>query len=636
MPEKEGAPESLKEALVKTALQQWPYLVGLVLVALVSQLINLGLPYIAKLQLDVLASESLTVNPLGVLTLLIAISLLLSLVDTLTGWARQIWDSKSSQRMGIAFNKLVFARLRNFDASLLNGKRSWFIVRSASSGVKLIWSINSIVSSLLGVILGVVVIVPVISAVDYRLLGVIMIATLLQLFLVTKGIYLEQEGGAERDVVNNRAYIHEGALEGSNYLQLVLMNADKKVIERYHQYSNKSHRLDLALDQKRNILDTAQWAVRYGTYAIIAWLVGRDILLGLYSIGTFTLLTSYSEQLQRSLVEVLDLVQSAAELRLNIAKYGYIFSLESCLESGEGTVSLNTALPSKETVIKLENVSFTYPDMAKHEREYLKRLYGQANKMRHSIFGPRWYWATDDVKKMWQEIKHRRKNQEIIHNINVDITGGSVVAMVGPNGAGKTTLTRLLTRSYDPSKGQIVLDNKPYPELKLESLHQHISVLTQEPFLVEGYSVRDNLKLGAETVSDQKIWIVLRKLGLDKQIKELPRGLNTEIGRDADLSGGQSQLLAAARVILQDRPIIIFDEATSQLDAMHELRFLKQITSLKKKSTIIIITHRLTTARHADKILVIDKGRVVQEGVHQDLKKQPGLYRQFWQAQVED
>ena len=225
------------------------------------------------------------------------------------------------------------------------------------------------------------------------------------------------------------------------------------------------------------------------------------------------------------------------------------------------------------------------------------------------------------------------KNDKVLNNINFKINKGEIIALVGPSGAGKSTLVDLIPRFYDTLDGSIKIDNKNIKELKISSLRSLMGIVTQETFLFDD-SVKANIAYGLENISDNQIQEAAKAANADNFIKELPDGYNTIIGeRGVSLSGGQKQRIAIARAIVKNPPILILDEATSSLDSESEKHVQSAIENLMNKRTVIVIAHRLSTVHNADKILVLEKGQIVQEGKHEDLVNSEGLYKQLHKMQ---
>ena len=213
------------------------------------------------------------------------------------------------------------------------------------------------------------------------------------------------------------------------------------------------------------------------------------------------------------------------------------------------------------------------------------------------------------------------------------MTPGQKVALVGPSGSGKSTLSNLLLRFYDVNSGVIKVDNLDIRRLSLDSYRSHIGVVLQEPFLFSG-TVRDNISYAKPEATEEEIEEAARMANVEEFITQLPDGYDTMIGENgASLSGGQKQRLAIARAILKNPSILILDEATRALDTVSEYLVQEALDRLMEGKTTIIIAHRLSTVRNADTIVVLDSGKIVQQGTHDELMAQPGIYRELYQTQ---
>ena len=225
------------------------------------------------------------------------------------------------------------------------------------------------------------------------------------------------------------------------------------------------------------------------------------------------------------------------------------------------------------------------------------------------------------------------KNKKVLHNINFKINKGEIIALVGPSGAGKSTLVDLIPRFYDTLSGAVTIDGKDIKELKINSLRSLMGIVTQETFLFDD-SVKANIAYGVENISDERVKDAAKAANAHEFIQNLPEGYDTIIGeRGVSLSGGQKQRIAIARAIVKNPPILILDEATSSLDSESEKHVQSAIENLMNERTVFVIAHRLSTVHNANKILVLEKGQIVQEGKHDELVNIDGLYKQLHKMQ---
>lgn len=219
-----------------------------------------------------------------------------------------------------------------------------------------------------------------------------------------------------------------------------------------------------------------------------------------------------------------------------------------------------------------------------------------------------------------------RPDVPVIHDFDLEIPGGSIVALVGPSGAGKTTITDLLARFHDPTGGSVRLNGIDLRDMRLESYRRLLAVVQQDVFLFDG-TVRDNIAYGRRDADDAAIIDAARRANADCFIRELPEGYETLIGeRGVKLSGGQRQRISIARAVLADPQILILDEATSNLDTESEQLIQDALRDLYVNRTVLVIAHRLSTVTHADQIVVMDRGRIVEIGSHERLMAEGGMY----------
>ena len=226
------------------------------------------------------------------------------------------------------------------------------------------------------------------------------------------------------------------------------------------------------------------------------------------------------------------------------------------------------------------------------------------------------------------------EDQVIIKNFTSDVKKGEMVAIVGPTGAGKTTMIKLLMRFYDINGGNIYIDGKDISKLDRSELRSYFTMVLQDTWLFKG-TIMENLRYGRLDATDEEVIEAAKAAHIHHFIKTLPGGYNMELNEDAsNISQGQKQLLTIARAILADKPILILDEATSALDSESEALIQKSLETLMKNRTSIVIAHRLSTIAKLDRIIVLENGRIVEDGTHdQLLAKKRGVYAKLWARQ---
>ena len=317
----------------------------------------------------------------------------------------------------------------------------------------------------------------------------------------------------------------------------------------------------------------------------ISYFIAQDVLQGKLEIGDFVLVNGYLILLFNPLESITGFIRNT------ISYSGDLSHSTSLLQESHSIVDEKDAkdIRLKDAEIIFKNVSFHYRD----------------------------------------------KNQSILKNFNLTIPGKSTVAIVGVSGSGKSTISRLLFRFYDINDGSVKIDDQNIKLVKKESLRKSIAFVPQDIVLLNK-SLRANIAYGNEDVSESKLNEIIRAVHLDELISKLPEGTDTIVGeRGVKLSGGEKQRIAIARALLRTPKIIIFDEATSSLDTETEKKIQQNIYGVTSNVTTILIAHRLETVIHADKIVFLDKGEIVEQGTHSNLLLLNGYYARLWGQQHE-
>ena len=223
---------------------------------------------------------------------------------------------------------------------------------------------------------------------------------------------------------------------------------------------------------------------------------------------------------------------------------------------------------------------------------------------------------------------------DLLNGFDLTIPAGRTLGIVGATGSGKSSLVKLLLRLYPLKAGRILLDGIPIDQLQLSDLRRAIALVSQDIYLFHG-SVGDNIAYGAPDASDQAVQDAARQAEALDFIQALPEGFSTIVGeRGQRLSGGQRQRIALARAILKDAPVLVLDEATAAVDNDTEVAIQRSLMRITANRTTVVIAHRLSTVRHADRIVVMDQGRIVEDGTHEQLLHQAGAYADLWRVQA--
>ncbi len=231
----------------------------------------------------------------------------------------------------------------------------------------------------------------------------------------------------------------------------------------------------------------------------------------------------------------------------------------------------------------------------------------------------------------FQHVRFSYTDKEtVLPDFSLDIRPGETVALVGHTGAGKSSIAKLITRFYEFQGGQILIDGRDIRALHLGEYRQQIGLVPQEPYLFSG-TVRDNIRYGRPEADDEAVRQAAQQISQGEWLGALPAGLDTDVGeRGSSLSMGQRQLVALARVILKDPAIFILDEATASIDPFTETQIQEGLDEIMQQRTAVVIAHRLSTVKHADRIIVMQQGQIIEEGDHDSLMAQGGHYAELY------
>jgi ATP-binding cassette subfamily B protein len=379
-----------------------------------------------------------------------------------------------------------------------------------------------------------------------------------------------------------------GSREGAKEVKLFGLN--KFFTTRFQALANQIYVEDVALSRSKllvgGLLGIIGTLGYYGAYVYVIW----RTLHGSYDIGQFTFLTTAIQQASSNLQQVFSTASGIADQALFLTDLIAFFDMKPTVDSNPN------GLPTPKTIRKgfqFLNVSFTYP-------------------------------GTD---------------RTVLKNFNLTLSPGERIALIGENGQGKTTVVKLITRLYDPTEGQILLDGIDLREYSLEDLHRNIGVIFQD-FMRFEMTARENIAVGRIDQSNQQndIELAAHKSLADTVVIKLAGGYDQMLGRrfegGVELSGGEWQKMALARAYLRDAQLLILDEPTAALDARSELEVFERFAELTEGKMALLISHRFSTVRMADRIVVLSGGRLIEEGNHQELMDRNGLYASMFEMQA--
>ena len=358
--------------------------------------------------------------------------------------------------------------------------------------------------------------------------------------------------------------------------------------------------------------------VAVGT-ALVYGMGGYFVISGVFTIGTIVAFTAYLVSLYSSVQGLANAPVDFASSMVSFERVFEVIDLPTEIDEKPGAVELD----SVRGEIRFDNVTFAYEA---GDEKFLSdvRRYGSVESVATTL--------SDNEREPEEEHRSQARGNAL-EEVNFCVEPGQLTALVGPSGAGKTTLTYLIPRLYDPTRGSIRIDGIDLRDVTIDSLSRQIGMVTQEIYLFHD-TIRTNLQYARLDATQEEIEEACRAANIHDFICEIPDGYDTVVGeRGYRLSGGEKQRLSIARVILKDPRILVLDEATSSLDSESESLIQDALKRVMQSRTSIVIAHRLSTILAADLILVIDRGRVVEQGNHAELLKLDGLYASLYRTQ---
>lgn len=535
-------------------------------------------PYLTKLLYDnVYPAQDTTL-----LNVVIAAMLTVSFVNIVTGIVQSLYgmyiNSKLSSAMGLMFfNHLQHLPMRFFDEHRVGEVLSRFQDVSASLGM-----VTGAIRTVFLNGLYLLIVPPLLFWLNWKL-------ALLTILTVPFSVVITAISGRvlrPHWKKTSEAYAELNAFQFETMTHIRTMKAlalENHVFRQTREHVEKALKLQLWAGSMGQGFGSLSGVVSVLSSTLFTWFGWRLILVGEITLGDFVAFGGYMIYLQRPISQFVDLFSRFQQSSINFDR---MFEYLDEATEQDPDKAYNEPLPIQVPLqgdIELQRVAFGY---------------------------------TDD--------------KSILHDLSVTIPAGKITAIIGPSGSGKTSLLRLLTRFGEPQDGQVLINGQPINEIPLPDLRRQIATVWQEVQLVKG-TIWDNLTLGLDSVPERSfVESIVRLCRLDGLIADLPAGYDTEVAEwGASLSGGQRQRLAIARALIRQTPILILDEATSNIDLATEQAILHDLFTQTQDRTVIFVTHRVASAAVADKICILQDGYLVSEGTHQTLLHHDIPYRQL-------
>jgi ATP-binding cassette subfamily B protein len=585
---------------------RWPLLFGLIFVV-IDALATLAGPILIKTGIDAGVDK----KSLAVLFGASIVFLVVTLLDLFDEIADTFITGRVAERIMLSLRIRIWAQLQRLSLDYYESEMAGRIMTRMTTDVDQFESLieNGVLSAVVALVTFVGVGVALV-VINLRL-GLSTLTVIAPLALAT--MWFRKRAARLYDLSRERI-----AIVNADFQESLSGVRESQAFVHEHETMLRFHRLG------RDYLDVRVAAQKLvGTYfPFIQFLsgIGDVIVLGVgaglvtsghLSAGGLIAFVLYIDMFFSPIQSLSQVFDSWQQTRVSVARIGELMQLETRTPNAE-TPEETGRLDGRVT---LSGVHFSYPVATSRSGTALQHRRGPA-----------------DLRSLTSADGVLRAPPEALRDINLEIAAGETVALVGETGAGKSTVMKLIARFYDPDQGSVQIDGHDLRSIDLHSFRRQLGYVPQEAFLFSG-TVRDNIAYGRSDADDARVEAAARAVGAHEFIAELPGGYHHELSeRGRSLSSGQRQLIALARAELVDPALLLLDEATSNLDLATEARVTAAIHEVSRGRTTIIIAHRLQTARHADRIVMMHQGRVAEVGSHDELIEQGGRYAVMWEA----
>lgn len=593
-----------------------PYLGKLVGVLVTVVLIS-GLSVVPPILIRLLIDEAIPAGDLTALTWLGIGMVAVPVVNAGVGIIQRWWSAQAGEGIIFDLRRQLYAHLQRMSLGFFTNTRTGELIsRIQSDVVGAQQAITGTFVTILSNLVSVAAILTVLIGADWRL--TLLAVAALPLFIApARRAARALRAVTERQMKHNAnmSSILQETFNVSGALLVKLFDRGRRELGRFSREAAGVRELGVRSALIGTGFRAAMGVVSALGTASVFWVGGWMVIEGHISLGTVVMFSTLLVQLYAPLTA---LSNTRVEFATSLVSFERVFQvLDIALDLPEAPDAQE--LTEVEGEVEFDGVWFQYPS---------ERLQGIGASRRFTPWDATSLQEEDD-----QGLVSTR--EWALQDISFRVPPAALVAVVGPSGAGKTTLSYLVPRLYEVNRGSVRIDGHDVRGLTFAALAQAVGEVTQETYLLHD-TIAANLRYAAADATEQQLWEACETANLTELISALPNGLGTVVGeRGYRLSGGEKQRVAIARVILKNPAILILDEATSHLDTRSEALIQEALERLMKKRTSLVIAHRLSTVRAADLILVIDRGRLVEQGTHHELLELGGLYATLYQTQFQ-
>jgi ATP-binding cassette subfamily B multidrug efflux pump len=556
-------------------------MIGGFLFLILANIVALFLPYLIRLAID-----SLHIGANGGLLLRYALLIIVAgAVQAVLAFYGRYFQAKASRQIEYELRANLFKHFEKLELDYFQHNKVGDLVARATNDLTAIRSmLGPGISNLMNTVVAFTVTITFMLTIDLQLtLYVATILPLITIVFIVVGRQIERRYKAVQDQFGEVSAHAQENLSGIRIIKAYTQEDHE--LKAFRAANQEYVHRSISYARQYALLWPAMYFLAGLASVILLWRGGLDVIHGRISLGQLVQFMGYLAQLTWPMIA-----------------FGWVVNL---FQQGSASLKrINEVMNHKPKIADTAEPGITQPEL---------HLDGRV-EFRHVFFS--------------------YGEHEVLHDINIEVKTGSSLAIVGPTGCGKSTLVNLLPRLFDVSQGQVLIDGIDVREIPLASLRRQLGFVPQEPFLFS-VPLSENISFGVQVLSEQRMQEVMEIAQLAKDVIDFPQGTATMIGeRGVTLSGGQKQRTALSRAIAKDPVILILDDAMSSVDTHTEAEILGHLRNVMQGRTTIVISHRCSTVKNLDHIIVLDEGRIVEEGNHETLLQERGLYAEMYRRQL--